>query len=138
MAGFCICLVKVSQGFEYVSSPKYARTGNMARVAHICRGCTGCWICLNKLVYASIKPQYVWICLKNAEYALICLHIPALRVLNMPESWMCLIMYIAQPSKFASALSNCWDFCWGKSVFSLICFSKSLTKQNCLNKINVN
>ena len=38
MAGFCICLVKVSQGFECVSSPKYARTGNMARVAHIYAG----------------------------------------------------------------------------------------------------
>ena len=29
MAEFCICFIKVSQGFEYASSSKYARTQTM-------------------------------------------------------------------------------------------------------------
>ena len=53
-----IMLGQSSQKFEFVPSSKYATIQNMERL-QICQGYTGCWICLN-----------------NAEYAWICLHIP--------------------------------------------------------------
>ena len=65
---FWICLVKISEGFEYGCSSKYARARNMARL-WICECFTGCWICFNN---ASIS----WIWLNKAEYAWICLHLP--------------------------------------------------------------
>ena len=42
----------------------------------VVKGYARCWICLDKLKYALIMPQYVWIYLGNAEYAWICLYIP--------------------------------------------------------------
>ena len=65
------------QGSEYAWSTKYARAQNMARLWK-CKGCTGCWICLNKLEYASMS-QYSWISLNNAE------HIPAYAWKNSSE-----------------------------------------------------
>ena len=49
MAGFRICLVKVSQGCEYAFDSKYAMAQNMAML-RICGGYTGAeypWISLN-------------------------------------------------------------------------------------------
>ena len=42
---------------------------------------------------------------------------------------------ILQPLKLAWALGNCQGFCQGKSVFSLMCVSKLLPRQNCPNNI---
>ena len=42
----------------------------------VVKGYARCWIRLDKLKYALIMPQYVWIYLGNAEYAWICLYIP--------------------------------------------------------------
>ena len=42
MAEFCICLVKVWQGFEYNCGSQYPRIGNITRF-WICEGNTGCW-----------------------------------------------------------------------------------------------
>ena len=39
--------------------------------------------------------------------------------------------------KLTSLFGNCQGFCRGKSVFSLICVSKLLPRQNCLNNIYV-
>ena len=47
------------------------------------------------------------------------------------EEMSIFVTFIMQPSKFASALSNCQSFCQRKSVFSLM-------RQNFLNNINVN
>ena len=63
----------------------------MARL-QICGGYKGCWICLNKLEYPFKMPQCVWICLNNAEYDYACIYLH--RVLNMPEFWICLMLYI--------------------------------------------
>ena len=83
MAGFWICLVKVSSGFEYVSCSK-CRARNKARF-WICEVYTGCWMCLNKPKYTFKITQYplimlsmlhctwiylnkkFWIC-QNSEY----------------------------------------------------------------------
>ena len=61
MSGFWICLVTVSQGFEYApgSLVLNSRAGNMERL-WICKICTGYWICLK--------------CLNMCEYALIMLN----------------------------------------------------------------
>ena len=56
MAGFWICLVYVSQGFNKASGSKYAMAQNMARL-WICEGYTGCWICLNKPDYALLTSR---------------------------------------------------------------------------------
>ena len=79
MAGFWICLIKVSQGFEYASDSKCARAWNMARL-WICEGSTGCWIYLNIDEYSLIMPQYILMSLNNAKYTWI--------YLNIPESWI--------------------------------------------------
>ena len=54
MAGFCICLIKVSQGFEYASGFNYATAQNMERL--YARATQG----------SLIIPQYVLVCLNNA------------------------------------------------------------------------
>ena len=78
----------------FVHFSKYDSVLSMARL-WICKGYSGCWICLNKPEY-TLMSQHVWICLNNAEYKWICQHIPERnRVLNMPEFWMCLMQYIA-------------------------------------------
>ena len=59
----------------YLSGSKYGRARNMARL-WICKGYTGCWICLNNLAYSLIITQYAWICRNNAEYLWACLTIP--------------------------------------------------------------
>ena len=74
-AGFCICLVKVSQGFEYASGSEYVRARNMTML-WICKGYKGWGIRLNKPEYALTIPQYAWICLHSAEYLWIYLDIP--------------------------------------------------------------
>ena len=68
MAGFWVCLFKVSQGCEYASDSKYARARNVPRL-WIGHGHKECWICLNKPEYTLAMPQCAWICLNNAEYA---------------------------------------------------------------------
>ena len=63
MAGFWICLIKVSQGFEYASGSRSAR---------ICYGILQSFQYVRVtqgVKYALIMPQYAWICLNNAEYA---------------------------------------------------------------------
>ena len=55
------------QRFTGTSGFKYSRAQNVARL-WICKGYTGCWICLNKPEYALIMPQYLWICFNNTEY----------------------------------------------------------------------
>ena len=61
MSGFWMCLIKVSQGFEYASGSRYTRARNMSAL-WICECYTGCWICLSKLECSVIMPQYytVW------------------------------------------------------------------------------
>ena len=81
MAEFWICLVKVSQGFEYASGSKHVVARNMARL-WIRKGYTGWWICLN-------KPEYASIMLKMLEYASISLNTQGLeyaRILNVSEA----------------------------------------------------
>ena len=75
MAGFCICLVKVPQSFEYASGCEYVRARNMTML-WIYKGYKGWWICLNMPKYALKISQYAWVCLNNAEYPWICLNIP--------------------------------------------------------------
>ena len=67
------------QGSEYAMS-MFRRVLNrlpvlsmpVLRRLGICKGFTGCWICLNKPEYALIMSQYAQICLNNAEYDWIC------------------------------------------------------------------
>ena len=40
-----------------------------------------------------------------------------------------------QPSKFASTLCICWNVCQRKPLFFLMCFDKSLPRQNCRNNM---
>ena len=95
MARFWICLVKVSQSFEYASRSKYARAQNMPR-SWMCEGNTKFGRCMNKHKYVLIMSQYAWICIINkAEYAWIYLNTRINRVLNMPQFWIWLIKYIA-------------------------------------------
>ena len=57
MEWFWICLVKVSRGFKWVSSSKYASAQNMTRL-WIYEGYTGCWICLKKPWYTFIMSHF--------------------------------------------------------------------------------
>ena len=91
MAGFWICLLNVSQNFEYACDSKYARLRNMEKL-WICKGHTVCWICLKKPGYSLIVPQYALICLNNVEYAWIYLNKQSsghARILNVSgtEHW---------------------------------------------------
>ena len=87
-------VLNISEFWMFVHFSKYDSVLSVARL-WICKGYSGCRICLNKPEY-TLMPQHVWICLNNAEYKWICRHIPERnRVLNMPEFWMCLMQYIA-------------------------------------------
>ena len=82
MAELWICLIKVSQGLEYASRTKYARSRNMARLL-IYKGYKWYWICPNKCKYDLPMPQYVWVCLNNAEYSWISFKMIKLRMSDM-------------------------------------------------------
>ena len=64
-AGFWICLVKYSQGFEYASGSRYARAQNIAML-WICESYTRSWICLDKP-----KSKYALKMLNMLEYTCI-------------------------------------------------------------------
>ena len=74
---------KTFTGFWIGSGSKYAWNQNMAKL-WMCKGYTGCWICLNESGYALMTSQYAWIYFNNAEYDWICQHIP-----EWIESWIC-------------------------------------------------
>ena len=111
MARFWICLVKVSQGFEYGSGSKYDKAQNMTRVTQ------GAQICLN-------KPEYVLIMMNVVEDAWIYLNKQSseyVRILNMSDAVQKLLRKVLSSYRNRSVfreLSNIWDsaFCKKNNV----------------------
>ena len=56
--GFWICLIKVSQGFEFASYSKQARAQNMEKVT---QGAEYAWISMAEYIWVNKSSEYGWI-----------------------------------------------------------------------------